>query len=289
MKISQVLKESTEKLKNKNIINPFFETELLLAFTLKKSREFLIANPGHLLTSSELNKFNKLLEKRINNYPIAYLIGEKEFYGLDFKINKNVLIPRPETELIVDQVLNIVNKYNKPINIYDIGTGSACVIIAIAKKLHFRKNIKYYAIDISKKALKIAKNNAKLHKVKINFHQGNLLNPLASKINNRNLNIITANLPYLTPIQIKNSPTIQHEPKIALAGGNDGLDCYQQLFQQIKHNKLDNYLLFCEIDESQTSKIKQLIKNQLPQKKFKILKDLSGYNRLFVISGEINL
>ena len=259
-----------------------FDIELILAYVLKKSREFIIAHPEHKLTKSQITNSKLLIKKRLKGVPIAYLTGHKEFYGLNFKVNKNVLIPRPETELMVDETLKITN--GKTI-IADIGTGSGCIIITLAGLI---KNCKLFGIDISEKALAVAKQNAKLNNAykKIKFLKGDLLEPILKNkkfvIGNSSL-VILANLPYLTPTQIKNSPSIKREPKLALAAGSDGLKYYRRLFKQIKMLHNISYVL-CEIDPSQTLKIKQLIKRELSETTIQIKKDLTGLNRLVIIN-----
>ncbi len=312
MNICQVLKENTLKLKKKNITNPHLEAEILLSHILKKPREFLLAHPEKQLTKLQIANYKLLTAKRTKGTPIAYLTGHKQFYGLDFIVNKNVLIPRPETELMVDEALNLLrsmlrSKTNKKTIIADIGAGSGCIIISIIKNLfpnyqlppvaHERRggrisNFKFLATDISRSALAVARKNAKKHNVvnppagEIKFYQGNLLEPLIKNLEIRNYNlVILANLPYLTPAQIKNSPTIKYEPKIALSADKDGLKYYRRLFKQLI--QITNYKLqitiFCEIDPRQITSFKKLIKKYLPAAKIQIKKDLSGRNRLIII------
>lgn len=266
------------------------DIELILAHVLKKTREYIIAHPEYKLTKSQIAKCKLLIKKRVNSLPIAYITGEKEFYGLKFKINKNVLIPRPETELMVEEALKLVASNPQPTTIIDMGTGSGCIIITLAKKI---KNCQFFAIDISTKALVIAKQNANLNSVvkKIKFIKSNLLESIINnskyKLKNSKL-IILANLPYLTPTQIKNSPSIKYEPKLALTAGLDGLKYYGRLFQQIcalriARCELRDINILCEIDPSQTVKIKQMVKRELPKATLQIKKDLSGLNRLVII------
>jgi len=274
------------------------DAEILASFLLNKTRENILSHPEIKVNSSLYNKFKVLEKKRLNNYPIAYLIGEKEFYGLNFKVNKNVLVPRPETEIMVD---NIIDIYKWEINnseksaiitepfIIDIGAGSGAIIISIASELkrlfpNGFKDFEFKAVDISANALKIAKHNAKSYQLDktIKFYRGNLLNPIKKLLAERNL-IITANLPYLTPTQVKESPSISREPKLALIAGNDGLKYYRELFKQLKNIKYKSLTLFCEIDSSQTSSINALAKDYFPQAKLEIIKDLSGLNRFLKV------
>lgn len=277
---------------------PALDVELILAYALKKSREFILTHGEYKLTKIQISKYNSLVNKRSKGEPLAYLIGHKEFYGLDFLVNKNVLIPRPETELMLDETLNLISHITNRVSLVDVGTGSGCIAITLAKKI---KKSKFIATDISERALAVAKKNTKKHKVDktIKLFQGNLLEPIIKKQNSleiRNCNlVILANLPYLTPAQIKNSPPIQKEPKLALAAGNDGLKYYRELFTQIKKlNEIcDVRYALCEIDPRQKNRISTLIKKELfthrsfseggPGSSFQIKKDLKGHSRLVVI------
>lgn len=268
------------------------DVELIIAHVLKKTCEFVLAHPETKIRRSKDQKIRQLIKQRVRDVSLAYLTGHKEFYGLDFVVNKHTLIPRPETELIVSLALDKIRTIDhRLLTIVDVGTGSGCIPISIAKTMvqwHDGSMI-YYATDISKPALKIAKQNAKKHKIKIKFLRGNLLTPLfdngsMAQWNNETV-IITANLPYLTPQQFKREPSIQHEPKLALVAGQDGLKYYKQLFKQIQ--KLITYNLrlitFLEIDPSQIPAIKKLIKQHLPKSKITIHKDLARKNRVVEI------
>ena len=319
MTIKQALFEASNQLIKNKIKFPQLEAEILLSHILKKPREYLFAHPEAKLTKKQLSTFNFRLSTRAKGVPIAYITSEKEFYGLKFLVDKNVLVPRPETEMMVDTALAIAQENNQSVTFIDIGTGSGCIITSIAKasitnyELPITNkissiNFQFYGIDISKKALVIAKKNAKLNGVEknIKFINGDLLEPLIPKIatapagsrlggKNLKLKIICANLPYLTPAQIKNSFSIRYEPKIALSAGPDGLKYYRSLFTQI--NKLSrlsgtppkavaNYIILCEIDPSQKNSIKRLAKQLLPPHEFTLKKDLRGHNRLAVISNQ---
>ncbi len=273
------------------------DLELIISRVIKKTREFVLTHPEFKIIKNYELRITNYIKRRINGEPIAYIFGEKEFYGLNFKVNKNTLVPRPETELIVDEALNIVTHNSQPVTLIDVGAGSGCIIITLAKILNSKfqiPNSKFIAIDISKPALRIARQNAKLHQVdkKIKFIQGDLLKSTVKIIKNNQFDIrhstfvILANLPYLTPAQIKNSPSIQHEPSLALNAGRDGLKYYRLLFKQIKKIAILHVAgcVLCEIDPSQAAKIKKIIKNNLPAAKIKIKKDLSGFNRLIIIT-----
>ncbi|MEK7065089.1 MAG: peptide chain release factor N(5)-glutamine methyltransferase [Patescibacteria group bacterium] len=281
------------------------DAELLIARVLNKPRGWVLANPEARIKSCRdakscvCTKFIKLVNQRAAGVPLAYLTGHKEFFGLDFEVNENVLVPRPDTEILVEEVLSFIiynssdsKKQitdNKPIVLIDVGTGSGCIPIAIAK--HIRQSglsgnlDSIIAVDISKQALIIAKRNAKKHHVKIKFIQGNLFDPLThdrSLITDHRSLIITANLPYLTNKQYKNSPSIQHEPKLALVAKNNGLALYKKLLKQIKNVTcyVSHVTCFMEIDPSQSTPITRLIKSILPTANVQIIKDLAGLDRI---------
>ncbi|KKR99067.1 MAG: Release factor glutamine methyltransferase [Candidatus Magasanikbacteria bacterium GW2011_GWC2_41_17] len=233
----------------------------------------LFAHPEFAPTAKQISHFKKLIARRAKGEPIAYLIGHKEFYGLDFEINKNVLIPRPETELMVEEVVKKIDRLK--IILIDVGTGSGCIPIAILK-----------TIDISPGAIATAKRNAKKHNVKIKFLHGNLLEPMMSQLtqySKKNKIIITANLPYLTTKQYRASTSIQHEPRLALVADKSGLALYEQLLKQISVLSKINITLFFEIDPSQARAIIILIKKYLPLAEVKIKNDYAGKKRLVII------
>ena len=228
------------------------DLELILENTLKKPRSFIIAHSEKTIKNYELRITNKMIGRKVEGEPLAYILGYKEFYGLNFRVNKNVLVPRPETELLVEETLKELTTDNRqPTTIIDIGTGSGCIIITLAKLLNSQLSINNYqllGIDISKKALGVARQNAKSHKVerKIKFIHGNLLEPILKNpefVIRHSKFVIVSNLPYLTPIQMKKSPSIKYEPRLALEAGKDGLKYYRQLLKQIKKLSAVNYQL----------------------------------------------
>ncbi len=277
------------------------DLDLIIAHVLKKSREFVISHPEMNIGLLDYWIINKLVKKRTQGIPLAYLTGHKEFYGLDFFVNKHTLVPRPDTETLVDTTLQHINTTTqKKIILVDIGTGSGCIPISILKNIRksgLSGNPDCYATDISHPALCIAKKNAKKHNTPITFLHGNLLEPLLKlkpKLPKTYNLIITANLPYLTENQYKKSPSIQHEPKSALValrqgyGGqiakNNGLALYEKLFQQINSFPVPpSSSLFLEIDPSQSKSITDLIKNYLPTAHIETKKDLAGRDRVVEI------
>lgn len=276
MTIREILKKSEQKIKNKKIASASLDAEVLLSFVLKKPRSYLYIWPDKTITKKQETRFRRLVACRLKGEPIAYLIKNKEFYGLNFYVDKNALIPRPETECLVEEILKYLRIANRKsrIAIADIGTGSGCLAITLKK---YYPKAKIYASDISETALAVAKKNAKNHKIKIFFKQGNLLEPFKKT----KFDIIVSNLPYLTPQQMKNK-TIQAEPRSALFGGKDGLTYYQELLNQIKRCK-HKPLIFLEIDPGQTKAIKKIIGKNLPDVSGEIKKDLAGKDRVVII------
>jgi len=275
------------------------EAELLLSHTLKKPREYIISHPEVKAGFFTSFKYHRLVKKRYKGIPIAYLTGHKEFFGLDFLVNKHTLIPRPETETIVEEVINQLQHLEHLQHfehlLIDVGTGTGCIPISIIKALApnpmwFR--VKTFGIDISKKALRVAKKNTKKHNVKIKFLYGDLLQPILNKkllIANCSL-IIVANLPYLTKKQFSSEPSIQHEPKSALIAEDNGLALYKQLLTQIQQLRITDYELrvtsYLEIDPSQSQEISAFIKEIMPSAKIEIKKDLAGLDRVVVVTSK---
>jgi release factor glutamine methyltransferase len=289
MDIKKTLDIASRKIAKSNIENPEIEANILLSSILKKDREFLFSHPEKPVSFWQNLLLQKIIKKRLSGYSSAVLTGHKWFYGLDFIVNKNVLVPRPETELLVEEAFKTISNYkSSKINLIDIGTGSGCIAITLAKKL-FKDGVNFTctAVDISKKALKVAKKNAKKHNVNscINFLYSDLLSAMRFEKNTKTT-FITANLPYLTPEQIKNSPSIHKEPKIALESGEEGLDHYHRLFDQVnkKRGEISTTIyIFCEIDDSQKEAFLFLSSKKLPSAKIEIKKDLGGQDRLAIL------
>jgi release factor glutamine methyltransferase len=248
------------------------ETDLLLAHVLKKSKEFLYLHPKKELTKAQLSAFTKLAKQRQTGMPIAYLIGFKNFYGLPFKVTQDVLIPRPESEWLVDQALK---KIKAGSIVLDIGTGSGCLAISIRKNVHY-KDVHVWASDISVKALRIAKINAKNHKAKVKFCQSDLLASIPTR-----LDVIIANLPYVPPKDYKKlKVALRYEPKLALVGSQD---LYKRLFSQVHQHLRPQGLILLEIDPSDRQYLKKYVKAFLTHRKIIFHKDLHGLWRYATI------
>lgn len=289
MNIKTILSWAVGKLKKVEIDSAVLDAEVLLGFVLKKDKTFLFAHPDKNIKTQEYKKIKKYVSRRVKREPIAYITNNKEFYGLDFCVDKNVLIPRPETELMVDEAIKIIWDSKRPITLIDVGTGSGCIPISILKWIPAFVGMAA-GVDFSKPALKIARINAKKNNVasRVKFVHSNLLEKIKVK---KNI-LITANLPYLTTEQYKNLPLEikEYEPRSAIVGGEDGLRYYRELLKQIKKmyspNKSedDKMWVLLEIDPTQAKPIKELIKKYFPNAKIQIKKDLAGLNRLVVVN-----
>ena len=229
-----------------------------------------------------------MIARREKNEPVAYLINKKEFYGLDFYVDENTLIPRPETEILVENVISFVkdkvkSKYCSEYDflIVDVGTGSGCIPVALAQEL---ENIDFLAIDVSEKALSVARENVKKFKLdeRIKLREGDLLEDFTGILGMVEENvIITANLPYIEKEAELMSEVKDYEPHLALFAGEDGLDYYRKLLMQARH--IQPLAVFLEIAPKQVVSLKEVVNSLLPEYESEILKDLAGKERVFVL------
>ena len=253
MKILDAIKTGSKLLKEKNIPTYILDSELLLSKSLNKSREELLINLEQNINKKDLASFNKHLIRRSKKEPIAYLIGEKEFWSKKFFVNKDTLIPRPDTELLVEKLVTLYKK--KRVTILDIGTGTGCIIISLLSEL---KNSSGMAVDISSKALFVARKNALKFKLsdRIKF-----LNQHFEHIHNKKFDLIVSNPPYITSNGIKNlSDDIKKfEPRMALDGGNDGLDLIKKVIYKSKKILKINGMLGLEIGNEQINKVSKIL------------------------------
>tara|TARA_Y100001970_G_scaffold199405_1_gene242553 strand:+ start:440 stop:1273 length:834 start_codon:yes stop_codon:yes gene_type:complete len=277
--MNDFIESSLKKLKNRNIPNPTLDLRILLKYSSTAKKEIFLSNFN--LNQINKKKFNQLLIRRLNYEPISKIINKKSFWKYDFFVNNNVLDPRPETEIIIEESLKIINKKEK-ISILDIGTGSGCLAISLAKEF---KNSKVTAIDISGKAIQIAKKNAALNKCKnqINFKN------CGFELINKKFDLIVSNPPYLTEKEYKMADyeIKNYEPKIAFLAGKNGLYFYQKfskLIDKIMKNK--SYLIF-EIGEKQALNCKKLF-NKSHLKFEKKVKDLQKKDRILIFSKIIS-
>ena len=237
MNTLKLINEGSYKLKQSDIISHQLDSEILLSKVLNKTRENLLINLEQNIDGKHVKKFEKLILRRSLDEPIAYILKKKEFWSKTFVINNDTLIPRPETELMVEKLVCIYKK--KKINILDIGTGSGCILISLLSEL---KQSNCIGIDISKKAIKIAIKNSKKNNQKNNIK---FLNRSLSNFYHKKFDLIVSNPPYIRTRDIKNlDRSIKYyEPKIALDGGNDGLDVIKKVIYKSKEILKVNGLL----------------------------------------------
>lgn len=241
------------------------DVKTLLRHVLEKDDVYLITHNLDLISNSQYQKFRRLIRRRKRGEPVAYLTGHKEFFGLDFVVNKNVLIPRPETEVLVERAIEHIKAHNsRPRSIVDIGTGSGCIILSIIKNLPPESfQLKSYAVDISSTALKVAKHNAKNLGLydNIRFLKSDLLhNPRLAK----KFDLIIANLPYLTFGQTGKKTTsvpksgLDFEPSTALYAPDQGFAVIERLMKDLPQRLKPEGMALLEVDESHLQKIAKL-------------------------------
>ena len=276
MNYKELLVDASKQLKYYKFNSAKLDAELILSKTLGLSREKILLNLNEKINDEVLEKFNYYLKLRKKNRPIAYILGFKDFWKYKFQVDKNVLIPRPETELIIEQALKNLPRLSKK-NILDIGTGCGCIIISIIKE---RENCKATAIDKSLKALKVAKLNAEMHHVlkKIKF-----LNIDVDKYFANKYDLIVSNPPYIKDIEILSldKDVKLNEPKLALSGGKSGLNKVFKVIKKSEKLLKTKGKLILEIGEKQSKEVKKfLIKNNFNQ--IQVFKDLSRKDRCII-------
>ena len=257
MTIREAINKATIMLKGNNIEEPKLKSRLLMQYVLKKTRQYIIVYDNNELEEQKERKYFSNIEKIIDGTPLQYITHTQEFMKMPFFVNENVLIPRPDTECLVEEVIKVSKKINNP-KILDLCTGSGAIAISLAKNI---EKSELYASDISEKALKVAKLNAKTNEVieKINFIESDLF----ENIPKMKFDIIVSNPPYIKKDVIKTlDKEVKKEPLIALDGGYDGLDFYKKIINEAyEYLKFNGYLCF-EIGYDQKIDVIELIENE---------------------------
>jgi release factor glutamine methyltransferase len=279
MILSEALQSATQTLLEARIDDALIEAELLLGHVLRMSKTQLHTKPERDLSSAETEHLRHLVQRRLNHEPSAYILGHCEFYGIDFYINNHTLIPRPETELLVEKAVELahhISHLERQITIADIGTGCGAIAISLALAL---PQAKIYATDISASALQVAEINCWRHAVtsQVELLQGNLLEPLPQPVD-----MIVANLPYIRTCEFKDlSPEIiNFEPPIALAGGKNGLDKIQKMLDQMPGKLAYGACFLLEIGQGQGEIATSLVNSYFPQASIELISDLGGIDRV---------
>lgn len=309
MKLQELIQNSKHELDSLNVEDADIKLKILIEYVFKISKEKLILKYKDEINDKKVEEFRKLLKKLENGIPIQYIINNQEFMGLNFYVDENVLIPQPDTEILVEEVIKycnelrnnepedketnkdykeniekepIINKEDKNINkktikILDLCTGSGIIGISIYKYL---ENVEIYASDISQKALNIAEKNTNLNNAKINFINSDMF----ENIHIKDFDIIVSNPPYIESKVIKSlSKEVQNEPKLALDGGEDGLKFYRSILENANDYLRKNGAIFLEIGYDQKEKIEEILKSYKIYKETKCIKDFGGNNRVIII------
>ena len=284
MILREALQSATQTLHKAGIVDASVEAELLLGHVLGMSKTQIYTEPERNLTSTETERLWRLVQRRLDHEPAAYILRNCEFYGIDFDIDYHTFIPRPETELLVEEAVELAHRIShqgKQITIADVGTGCGVIAVSLALAL---PQAKIYATDISAPALQVAEMNCCRHGVnsQVELLQGNLLEPLPQPVD-----MIVANLPYIKSCEFKDlSPEIRKfEPMMALVGGEDGLDKIQQMLEQMP-GKLSTHCGRCsayfllEIGQGQGEMVTSLISSYFPQAGIELISDLGGIERV---------
>jgi release factor glutamine methyltransferase len=286
MTLNQTIRKTSQLLKQNNIEDSYFEARVLLGHVLELSPEEILTQPEYILNTQQIETLDAVIQRRINREPSAYITGHKEFYGIDFVVDQRVLIPRPETELLVEVALKFLKERcggsvisNKHRTVADIGTG--CGAISISLALH-TSDVKIYATDISKEALEVARQNAHNQNVqdRISFLHGNLLEPVTEHVD-----LIIANLPYIEHTELDNLSTEinRFEPHIALDGGNTGLLYIEQLIGHSKRKLRERGCIMLEIGYNQSQYLAEFVHRSFNEVHCEFISDPNDIKRVIKI------
>lgn len=278
MRQIELLKLGENVLKKENIQDSHMKASILLQYVLKQTKQELIINSKEIVEPSKINKYNNYLQKIIKGTPIQYITKHQQFMALDFYVDENVLIPQPDTEVLVEEGIKIIKEQS--MEVLDLCTGSGAIAISIA---HYCQNSTVTATDISQEALEVARKNANLNNVNIEFIESNLF----AKLTERSFDIILSNPPYIETDIIKTlEKDVQAEPHLALDGGKDGLEFYKKILNEAhKHLKTNGYLML-EIGYNQGNAVINLEHKNLKLITKQPIKDLAGNDRVLIFQKE---
>ena len=275
--VQQILFKISAQLLQSSIEKPMMEARIMLAYILNVSTSYLVANSNYVLESHQIQALDQMVVRRCNREPLAYITGIKEFWGLNFVVDRNTLIPRPDSEVLVEATLNFAKELTKTIKILDLGTGSGCLLLAL---LHELPNSSGIGVDQSLEAIRVAQYNANQLQLsnRVQFIQDDWANSV-----NEQFDIVITNPPYIKITDIHNlAPEIKiYEPHLALFGGTDGLECYRKLLPRAYQILTDQGRLFAEIGQGQEDAVNAIATHS----KFELVKqhkDFRGIIRCLV-------
>lgn len=282
LNVIKAMKKAQALLDEAGIKEPQLEAGMLMAHLLDCPRHYLYIDRSRVLTHEDVKEYFEMVDKRAKGMPIHYIIGYREFMGLNFCVNEHVLIPRPDTEVLVEHVIEYAKEKRRHcLEILDIGTGSGAIAVSLAK---YVENSKVTAIDIDSSALSIAKKNVAIHGVddRVRFMQGDLFAPLISLMNSPKFDIIVSNPPYIPSRDIEGleSQVKDYEPVRALDGGEDGLDFYRRLAKGAPDFLNEGGLWAVEVGYNQALHVADILRAEGCYDEIGFIKDLSGYNRV---------
>lgn len=272
IKLSQGLATASE--------SPALDAQVLLAHVMGRNRSWVLAHPEAVLLESEIHNLENASQALLKGNPLPYVLGHWEFFGLDFLVTPDVLIPRPETELLVEQALAWMSACPAPCTALEVGVGSGCIAVSLAV---CHPQVKITGVDISEQALSIAHKNAQKHAVasRIDFVLSDMFEAISGQFD-----LICANLPYIPTLSLQGLPVARHEPRLALDGGPDGLDRIRRFLEQAPGYLAKKSLILAEIEANQGPAVMSLALNIYPAAQVNLLQDLAGKDRLLRIEQE---
>jgi release factor glutamine methyltransferase len=279
MKVREALSAARDEIATRGSDEAFLEAEVLVRHVLGIDRVRLYQRMSDRLSKEQASCLQGCLERRSAHEPVAYIIGRKEFFGLEFEVSPTALIPRPETETLVERALEFAREYEGRLTIVDVGTGTGAIGICLAKTM---LNARVVATDVSREAIELARRNAERHGIlgRIGFRVGDLLAPVGELVE-----VIAANLPYVTTEQWEALPPEirNYEPRGALDGGADGLEYVRRLFDEAPAKLADGGALFCEIGDWQGDAAREVAQTAFPGARVEVSRDLAGRDRVVCV------
>ncbi len=278
----EVLNQAVEKLRSEGVDRPRTNAELLLGAVLNVPKIELYLDRNLILTSQQIEKYSYFIQERISGRPLQYIIGSTEFYGLEFKVNESVLIPRPETETLVEEMIERLKNHPSP-KIIDIGTGSGAIAISLAKNLN---SAYIFATDISADALNVAKDNARMNKAEdqIEFLFGDLFEPLQNRQLEGKIDCVVSNPPYLSQEEFDHLPkdVRDYEPVVALKSGQEGISFHKRIIEGAVDFLKRDGILSLEMGLGQARQVAAFLEEFDKFKHVEIKKDLGGIERIVI-------